>query len=371
MDKDEKKVISTLEDLDEFFAEMCSDIDKAFKNSVSVDFKSMFKPIEFRIPCDEDVPYIDTPWMSAFVEYSKNLVGTIEKGLKRRLTHDEMSQVQFRVYVSKGSIVLVALSELGEFLSSSGLSEVLPEMSWQQILAFTVPVAIAAGVCYGLSKFQMEKTQRNKDNLDAQIKSKEIEAQAKLIESQNARLVEVDQIAAEREAMLLENQKDVLNTIKEIYSDCGKVNKDFAKDVLSIPNLPDEITINGERTTKQDLQEMAKVTRPRKEKKIVVVEDYFKAVKLDYENPNGNEYLFSTPTKNIKDCCFRADMFDKYQQFAIDKRYRLKLRFECVEKGGELTRKQDSAIMVLGYANEEGEELTMEDIRSEMDNERS
>lgn len=367
--EEEIRVISTIDELNDYVNEVCTDLGKALEKRVDLDV-DVVKPLVLRIPCEEeDIPYITTSWMRVFVNFSDRLAAIMELGLQQKLDDSEKEKLEIKVYIEKGSLLYKIRMALAEFVKKAGIAEVLPEMSVPQILAIVIPTVLGFTFASMFGSYQEEKTKRLNDSLDAQIRQKEIDSETARQESVNSMLIEKDRIEAERAADILDNQLEVLGVIKQILTQQTDNEKSLAKDIMNIKDLPDSIEINNVKTTKADLKRISKKTRKKIEKKVVVVEDYFKATQLSYENPSGNEYLFKNSKYKLNNCKFSKDDFTEIQQYAIDRRYRVKLHFKCYESSDGSLSMIRGIFQVLGYKNENGDEITEEEIKKEMESE--
>lgn len=350
---EEPRVISTIEDLEAYFELVCTDLDKAIKDQVKVD-SSMIKPIVFKVPSSEDTPYIDTYWMRAFVKFSDKLVSIMEVAAQRKLSEEEERNFQVKVYVKKGSNLYEVAMNIADFLNRSGMVEVFQGMSVGQILSIVVPPVLGITVGYCFFRRSREKTIRQKIQLEAQIKEKRIEAESK----REIKGMEV-------QTLMLENQVRTLEVVREMVECSEDAERSLAREILKNPVLPDTFEVDSKSIRKKDLTELSKPERKRHEKKTVTVDGWFRASLLSYENPDGNEYEFKSNEFNLSKCCFRMDVFTDVQRFAINSRFQIHMRFECIEKDGQLSPK-GGLFQVLEFKDGEGNILDEEKVKNLM-----
>lgn len=348
------RTISTMEELEDYFSVVCRKIEDALADQVTID-SSLIKPLVFKVMTSVGEPYIDTYWMRAFVNFSDKLVDIMQVATQKTLSEEEKKSFQLRVYVKKGSNIYELSMQFADFFNKSGVMEILPEMSFGQLLSIVVPATIGITFAYCFNRKEKEKTVRERNNLEAQIENKKTEAETVRLKA-----------GQDIQAKMLENQVQVLEVVRDILDRGDKAGGGLARDILKNPDLPDSIFFNGGELRKADLKELGKVSRPRKEKRREMLDAWFKADKLDYNNPEGNEYYFEAVECCIKDCRFRKDLFSPAQQYAIDKRYKIRMRLSCIVQDG-VYHMADGVVNVLGFKDDAGKEMSEAEIKAEME----
>jgi len=257
-------IIATEQQLNEYTELLFRDIGKALEGRVQVD-ESLVKALVFKVPSTEEEVFITYQWMRIFTGLQEEIYDIIKKAIGRKLTEDEKRKIELKVYIKKGSNiyeVLIWVSELFETLANT--VEVSQEMSIGQILALTIPPALAWAFGKAYMVREQAKTERHKADLEAQKLKAERDAEIARKELE-LKALEVDRrYELERQVAYLENQGRAIRVLESIVDAKAESEAKTAREIQKMPNVQ-SLEINDRDFTQEDMVEIGK-RKPRQEK---------------------------------------------------------------------------------------------------------
>ena len=321
----ETKIISNSHDLEEFANLICSDLKTVLENSF--EFGESFKPsVVFRIPSDEDKPFITTDWMHAFLRLRSNIISTIEIGIGRKLTLEEKDKINIKVYVEKGSNVFEMILEVLEVFAKPTM-EAFKDMTVPQILSVIIPITAAAST---ISMFALDrhfKRKINQDNLNTQIESGKLENERLEIELMAKDLSDDRRAMIEKRKLENENMQLVLDSIGRVIKDSTRTQELLIKEIARIPDTKDGLSINGTQLDHDDLYNLAKGEKEEKdEEPFITIDDYFNIESISFKKEENTVKLIN-PNYRFKPFAIPKDRFESEDWEKINNREPLHLIF--------------------------------------------
>ncbi|NBK23236.1 MAG: hypothetical protein EOM68_14545 [Spirochaetia bacterium] len=260
---DNMRVISNQEELEQYFSELCRDITQVAGQVV--DFEHYTQgPLVIKIsgsPGDGS-SMISTSWMKTFLKLQDSVysIFAIVKG--EPLTQEDKDKLEIKVKVQSGCTEF--LLELWKIFM-----EAAKDMSVPQILAFTLPAAVAYAGAIFLKSRRDERIEIHKADVEAQLETKRIELQNS------------DNLERERAHI------KALEIVRDIVIHTEKAEKFIYKALYEESKMSD-ISIDGHPMPPEELKELARTPRsPREDARTKVIEDHFIVSVMDFSGASG------------------------------------------------------------------------------------
>jgi hypothetical protein len=285
MNQDEIATISTEQELIEYTELMFTDIRAALREQKFID-KSIIKPLIFKIPSEDEKPFITSSWMKLFVGLQDNIYDMLDSVLQRELTPEEKKEIELKIYIEKGSnIYAIPLNKIIDLISNGDVSKIIGElkdMPASNILSITIPAVVLFSI-YGFLKY---KTNEKKVVTDTQLKEKELEMNkiSKELDLKNIQDERAKNL--EREKLLVEKDIKVLTTISNVLDFKDQAETKIARTIKKMPDVND-FELNGSTITVKDIKDFSKrkkVTKVENEPTQEKIKGLFKTEIISYKN---------------------------------------------------------------------------------------
>lgn len=321
----DSKIITNCIELEEFANLICADLKKALERPFL--FDKSFKPsIIFRVPSNEDKPFITTAWMHAFLRLRTDIINTIETGIDRKLSPEEKNRIDIKVYVEKGSNVFEIILDVLEVFAKPAM-EALKDMTVPQILSIVIPAVAAASAVSMFGIDRNSKRKINQDNLAAQLEIKKAENEKLAMELKSKELSDERKTIIEAKKLENENMQSVLDSIGKALKDSTKAEELLIKEIARIPDTKDGLTINGIQLANDDLYDIAKNEEKEEgEEPFITIDDYFYIESISFKKEENTVKLIN-PNYRFKPFTIPKDRFESEDWEKINNREALHLRF--------------------------------------------
>lgn len=319
------KIITNCNELEEFANLICSDLKTALESPFNID--KSFKPsVIFRVPSDEDKPFITTAWMHAFLRLRSDIISTIETGIGRKLSPEEKDKINIKVYVEKGSNVFEMILEALEVFTKP-VMETFKDMTVPQILSIIIPAMATASVVSMFAIDRHSKRKINQDNLKAQQEASKLEIERLDIELRAKNLSDERRTIIEERKIENENMQLVLDSIGKVLRDSTKTEELLIKEIARIPDTKEGLSINGIHLDRDDLYDIAKNEKEDKEEEpFITIDDYFYIESISFKKEENTVKLINTNYR-FKPFAIPKDRFESEDWEKINNREPLHLRF--------------------------------------------
>lgn len=319
------KVITNCNELEEFADLICADLEKALNNPLH--FDESFKPsVIFRVPSDEEKPFITTAWMHAFLRLRSDIINTIEIGIGRKLSPEEKSRIGIKVYVEKGSNVFSIILDMLEVFAKPAM-EAFKDMTVPQILSIVIPTVAAASVVSMFGIDRHSKRRINQDNIAAQLEAKKSEIEKLDIELKSKDLSEERKTRIEEKKLENANMQSVLDSIGKVIKDSTKAEELLIREIARIPDTKGGLTINGVQLANDDLYDIAKNEKTEEdEEPFITIDDYFYIESISFKKEENTVKLIN-PNYRFKPFAIPKDRFSLEDWEKINNRKPIHLTF--------------------------------------------
>lgn len=319
-DSNEIQIITNANDLNEYAEVMFKNINKAMQDKKTID-KSIIKPMIFKIPNDEEKPYINYSWMQVFIKLQENIYAMLESVLNRKLTTEEKQQVEIKIYIEKGSTIFEVLFDkmLDLFIIGAGAKIItgVTNMNTPTIIALTAAVSIAYVTQQLLNKKNeneklsiekqrndIEKQKAENERLriekNAEISKITLELQEKNIENERLMNLEREKVQLEKEKNNLETYGKAINSMEHIFNFRENTEKSMARQMKKIDGL-DSLKINDEEFSRKDIDELSKRKKSEKNEPVQErIKGLFKTKIISYQKDIPNITISGTDENGEK-----------------------------------------------------------------------
>lgn len=260
----ERIIIATEQQLNEYAELLFQDIGKALEGRAQVD-ESLVKALVFKVPSTEEEIFITYPWMKIFTGFQEDIFDIIKQAIGRKLTEEEKRKIELKVYIRKGSNIYELLLRASEFFEGLATTvEASKDMTIGQILALTIPPALAWAFGKAYMVREQAKTERHKADLEAQRLKTDREAEIARKELELKSLEVERRYELERQVAYLENQGKTIRVLESIVDAKAESEAKTAREIQKMPNVQ-TLEINDKHFTQEDLADIGK-RKPRQEK---------------------------------------------------------------------------------------------------------
>lgn len=257
------RVISNQDELEQYFAELCSDISQVADQVIDLDHYTQ-GPLVIKISggVDEDSSMISTSWMKSFIKLQDSVYSIFAIIKEGPLTPEDKEKLEIRVKVQSGCTEF--LIELWKtFLEAS------KDMTVPQILAYTIPAATVFLGGIFLKSRKDERIENHKVDIDNQLETKKLDIQ-------HSNNVEKDKAHIK-----------ALEIVRDIVTHTEKAERVIYKELLEESRTAD-VSIDGVPFSTSKLSDLARNPRgPRAEARTKVIEDHFIVSIMDFSSPEG------------------------------------------------------------------------------------